>query len=98
MPQTQFGPVLQFIRATGTAQYPGDRTDADLLERFVAQRDEAAFTALLQRHGPLVLSVCRRVLGNSEDVDDAFQATFLVLLRKAGTLRKCGSVATWLPG
>ena len=98
MPRTQLGAVLEFIRATLTGQGPGGRTDADLLERFVAQRDEAAFTALLQRHGPLVLSVCQRVLGNSEDVDDAFQATFLVLVRKAGSIRKYGSVASWLHG
>src|SRR5437764_8207613 len=98
MARTQLGTVLQYIRAALGARDAGDTTDADLLDRFAARREEAAFTALLERHGPLVLGVCRRVLGNAEDVDDAFQATFLVLLRRAGSIRKAGSVASWLHG
>src|SRR3954451_19484212 len=90
--------VLEYVRAALGSREAGDTTDADLLGRFVARHEEAAFTALLARHGPLVLSVCRRVLGNAEDVDDAFQATFLVLAKKGGSIRKGASVASWLYG
>jgi RNA polymerase sigma factor (sigma-70 family) len=67
-----------------------------LLQRFVALRDEDAFTSLMLRHGPMVLGVCRRVLGNSPDADDAFQATFLVLVRKAASVRNRNSLGSWL--
>src|SRR5262245_23718950 len=70
--------------------------DRQLLERFTAGRDEAAFAELVRRHGPMVLGVCRRVLHNSHDADDAFQATFLVLVRKAGSISKGESVGGWL--
>ncbi|HTU88541.1 MAG TPA: sigma-70 family RNA polymerase sigma factor [Gemmataceae bacterium] len=71
-------------------------SDADLLERFRMHREEAAFTLLVQRHGPMVLSVCRRILGNAHDAEDAFQATFLVLIRKAGSIQRTQSLAAWL--
>ena len=71
-------------------------TDAQLLERFVDQGDEAAFEALVTRHGPMVLWVCRSVLRNSHDADDAFQATFLVLARKAKSLWVSETLANWL--
>src|SRR5262249_9678331 len=74
----------------------GEQSDGHLLQKFVAERDESAFVALLERHGPLVLGVCRQVLGNLHDAEDAFQATFLVLARKAGSLRKQESLAAWL--
>lgn len=58
-------------------------SEGNLLERFVSHHDEAAFSALVARHGPMVLGVCRRLLRDESDVDDAFQATFLVLVRRA---------------
>src|SRR5262249_37660978 len=71
-------------------------SDRHLLERFAASRDEAAFTELVRRHGPMVLGVCRRVLRHAQDAEDAFQATFLVLATKAGSPRWEESVARWL--
>jgi RNA polymerase sigma factor (sigma-70 family) len=71
-------------------------SDRDLLERFAVRREEAAFAALVQRHGPLVLNVCRRLLHQEQDAEDVFQATFLVLARKAGSVRWRDSVAPWL--
>src|SRR4051794_21504872 len=79
----------------------GDLSDGQLFERFLNARDgadQAAFAALVERHGPMVLRVCRQVLGDSHDAQDAFQATFLVLVRKAGAVRKMDSVASWLYG
>ncbi len=83
---------------TGTAV---GLSDAQLLERFVLAHDEgaeSAFNVLVERHGPMVLAVCRRVLNDPHDAQDAFQATFLVLVRKAGTVRKRESIADWLHG
>jgi RNA polymerase sigma factor (sigma-70 family) len=72
--------------------------DRDLLRAFLTDRDEPAFAALVSRHGPMVLGVCRRVLGNPHDADDAFQATFLVLARKAGSVRRPELLGNWLYG
>ena len=74
----------------------GDLTDAELLGKFAGGRDEAAFAALVTRHGPIVLAACRGVLRHSHDAEDALQATFLVLARKANSLRVDGSLAGWL--
>src|SRR5262249_23067276 len=71
-------------------------TDGQLLARFVACRDECAFTTLVRRHGPMVLSVCRRALHHEQDAEDAFQAAFLVLARKAQSVAKRESVGSWL--
>jgi RNA polymerase sigma factor (sigma-70 family) len=79
-----------------SAPGPGGLTDAQLLERFVAERDEAAFEVLVWRHGPLVYNVCRRVLGHADDVEDAFQATFLALVRKAAAIRNRAALGGWL--
>jgi RNA polymerase sigma factor (sigma-70 family) len=70
----------------------------ELLEQFLACRDELAFQVLVSRHGPMVLGICRRMLANAADVEDAFQATFLVLLRRAGSLGPGDAIAAWLHG
>lgn len=80
------------------ARLPGETADAELLNAFLSQRDEAAFTALVRRHGPMVLAVCQRVLRDPHDAEDAFQATFLVLVRKAGALRRPEQLSSWLYG
>jgi RNA polymerase sigma factor (sigma-70 family) len=71
-------------------------SDRELLEAFSLRGEEAAFAALLRRHGPMVLGVCRRILGHEQDAEDAFQATFLLFARKASSIRKRESVASWL--
>jgi RNA polymerase sigma factor (sigma-70 family) len=73
-------------------------SDGQLLERFIARGDAEAFSALMQRHGPLVLTVCRRVLQHEQDTEDAFQATFLVLVRRAASIAKRESLGSWLHG
>src|SRR5438445_10656752 len=87
---------LQFILTRVT---PSDsQDDAALLDQFIRLQSESAFAALLERHGPLVLSVCRRVLRNEHDAEDAFQITFLVLARKAAAVRRRAALASWLYG
>src|SRR5262245_5129404 len=77
----------------------GDRaTDADLLTSFIGRGEQAAFVELVRRHGPMVLGVCRRVLDNPHDAEDAFQATFLVLVRKANNVRPREMIGNWLYG
>ncbi len=73
-------------------------TEDQLLDRFITRRDDAAFAALVSRHGPMVLGVCRQLLRDPNDVDDAFQATFLILVRKAGSLRRRDLLGNWLYG
>ncbi|HEY7308021.1 MAG TPA: sigma-70 family RNA polymerase sigma factor [Gemmataceae bacterium] len=90
-------PLLRFIRAIGPAADP-EATDGQLLARFVRQREEEAFAALLRRHGPMVWGVCRRILADADTAEDAFQATFLVLLRKAGSIRRPDRLANFLYG
>jgi DNA-directed RNA polymerase specialized sigma24 family protein len=98
MSQGPLGTVLRHLRHLVGAEIADGLTDRELLERFVAEREEAAFAALVQRHGPLVLGVCRRLLGDAHDAEDAFQATFLVLTRKAASVRWQESVGNWLYG
>jgi RNA polymerase sigma factor (sigma-70 family) len=81
-----------------TGQAGPELNDSELLARFVTSRDPAAFEAPVARHGPMVLRVCRNVLGNLHDAEDAFQATFLVLARKAASVRPTGYLAAWLHG
>jgi RNA polymerase sigma factor (sigma-70 family) len=95
--QGQLNALLEYIRALGPAG-PGEDSDSRLLQQYLTQRDEAAFAGLVHRHGLMVLGVCRRALGDGPDAEDAFQATFLVLVRKAGSIRRRGSVASWLYG
>jgi RNA polymerase sigma factor (sigma-70 family) len=86
--------LLKHVRhAAGDA---GPLSDAQLLDRYLARRDEAAFAALVRRHGGLVLAACRRALTDEADIEDAFQATFLVLLRKAATIRHRQALGGWL--
>jgi RNA polymerase sigma factor (sigma-70 family) len=98
MPQPTLTSILHFLRSTCEADADRDLPDADLLERFLIHREEAAFALLLQRHGPMVLAVCRRVLGDPHIAEDAFQATFLILVRRAGSIRKKTSLGSWLHG
>jgi RNA polymerase sigma factor (sigma-70 family) len=98
MSGNQLSQVLRRIHDLAGPSATADTTDADLLRRFVAGRDEAAFAAVLERHGPLVLGVCRRVLDDAHDAEDAFQATFLVLARRAVSIRQSASLASWLYG
>jgi RNA polymerase sigma factor (sigma-70 family) len=96
MANCQMNAVLRHVRRDG-----GGLTDGQLLERFLAARDEAAFEALLRRHGPMVLGVCRRVLAGTDGgygAEDAFQATFLVLVHKAASVTARESVGSWLYG
>jgi RND family efflux transporter MFP subunit len=87
--------LLRHLRRVA-APSAGGLTDADLLGRFADNRDEAAFEALVWRHGPLVYGVCRRVLGHTQDAEDAFQASFLILARKSATVRRRGAIGPWL--
>jgi RNA polymerase sigma factor (sigma-70 family) len=92
------GRVVQQLRHLLEGEGRAGLRDAELLQRFLARRDEEAFAGLVGRHGPLVLGVCRRVLGNVHDAEDAFQATFLVLARRPALLRRPASLAAWLYG
>lgn len=88
--------VVRYLQQlAGPARHSGAR-DAELLERYVHHRDEAAFELLLWRHGAMVHNVCRRILPREQDAEDAFQATFLAFVRKAGSINRRGSVASWL--
>jgi RNA polymerase sigma factor (sigma-70 family) len=97
MTTAQTNRVLTYLRRAVFLNERG-MTDAELLERFLARREEVAFEALLRRHGPMVLGVCRRVLTDPQDAEDAFQATFLVLVRRAASIVPRSRLAPWLYG
>ncbi|HZY86758.1 MAG TPA: sigma-70 family RNA polymerase sigma factor, partial [Gemmataceae bacterium] len=96
MAQAHLSAVLRHLRRRAGANLGEGATDGQLLERFAARRDEAAFEALVERHGPMVLAACRRVLHDRHEAEDVFQATFLVLARKAAALDRRPSVSSWL--
>jgi RNA polymerase sigma factor (sigma-70 family) len=91
-------PLLRHIRHVAFQLDAGELTDGQLLERFLSRREETAFAALVRRHGPMVPGVCRRVLRSDHDAEDAFQATFLVLIRKAASILPRELVGHWLYG
>ena len=98
MPVRSLEPLIPHLRRSALRQDRSAWTDARLLEHFIASREAAAFETLVRRHGPMVLGVCRRLVGNLHDAEDAFQATFLVLARKAATVRPREAVGNWLYG
>jgi DNA-directed RNA polymerase specialized sigma24 family protein len=90
--------VLGHIREMVATQQARESSDAELVAAFVEERDQAAFAEMVRRHGPLVLRVCRLVLGHLQDAEDAYQATFLLLARNCGSIRQKDSLAEWLHG
>jgi RNA polymerase sigma-70 factor (ECF subfamily) len=98
MRRAQKNSVLHSLRRVALRPHATDLSDSELLEGYLDGRDEAFFEAMLLRHGPMVLGVCRRVLHHEEDAHDAFQATFLVFLRKAATIIPRAMVGNWLYG
>jgi RNA polymerase sigma factor (sigma-70 family) len=91
-------PVLRLIRRIADNHRVAQLADAELLRDFSARRDGGVFRALVSRHGAMVFNLCRSILGNDADAEDAFQATFLILAQKAQTIRKRASVGSWLYG
>jgi RNA polymerase sigma factor (sigma-70 family) len=96
MGDAQLQTLVRHLRRMADPGGTGGLSDAQLLERWVAQRDEAAFEVLVWRHGPMVLGLCRRLLPNPPDADDVFQATFLALVRRARSVRRRQALAGWL--
>src|SRR5271154_5246916 len=92
------GAVLEQLNRVFNQGTASGLTEGKLLDRFVTEGDEAAFAALVARYGPMVLGVCRRILRNDQDIEDAFQATFLVLVRRAGAIRDGDLVSHGLHG
>jgi len=90
--------LLHQAARVGLLSDDGDRTDAELLDDYVGRRDEAALSVLVRRHGAMVWGVCRRVLSDHHDAEDAFQATFLVLVRRAASIASRDLLANWLHG
>src|ERR1700738_2848412 len=90
--------LLRQLTRGMAAEALSGQTDQQLVERFLAEQDEAAFEAILRRHGPMVYRVCQRVLRQDQDAEDAFQATFLLLAQKLRTVRRLDSLAGWLHG
>jgi RNA polymerase sigma factor (sigma-70 family) len=92
------GDAIHALRETLLAQDGAGMTDAQLLAAYLVHHDEAALASLVKRHAPMVWRVCRRVLGNHHEIEDAFQATFLVFVRKVGSIRSKELLANWLYG
>jgi RNA polymerase sigma factor (sigma-70 family) len=98
MAHAQLDHVARHIRRLRAYQAVCGKSDRELLQAISLRNDEAAFVALVRRHGPLVLGVCRQVLGHEHDAEDAFQATFLILAQKSASIRKGEALASWLHG
>src|SRR5215469_6474641 len=96
MSNATMGAVVRHLRDLAERRGAGGRSDRQLLHSFARQRDEAAFAVLVRRHGAMVLGTCRRLLRHEQDAEDAFQAAFLVLARKAGAAGWGESVGGWL--
>src|SRR5262245_16573487 len=91
-------PVIRYARRLAAAHLAATVPDDQLLHNYASRRDQDAFTALVRRHGPLVLGACRRVLRDGHAAEDAFQTTFVVLARKAASLRRPAALGPWLYG
>src|SRR5258708_30962473 len=98
MANRQMSEVIQHLRRVELLREGAGLTDGQLLEDYLTHRDEAALAALVRRHGPMVWGACRRVLRNWHDAEDAFQATFLVFVRKAASIASPDLLANWLYG
>src|SRR5438105_6875625 len=96
MASSRMSGVIRHIRRAAFLHDAGGATDEQLLTAFLGRRDEAAFETIVRRHGPMVLAVCRRILHHRQDAEDAFQAAFLVLVRKAASIEPRGMLANWL--
>jgi RNA polymerase sigma factor (sigma-70 family) len=98
MSDTRLVGAIRQLHELAAAREADGETDRALLQRFAGTRDRQAFEALMRRHGPMVLGVCRRMLRQEQDAEDVFQATFLILARKAASIRDPGAVVSWLYG
>src|SRR5438445_9819912 len=98
MATSPIGEVVHHLRKAVLLRSEAGRTDAQLLEDFLKRHDEPALAALVYRHAPMVWGVCRRVLRNDHDAEDAFQTTFLVLVKKASSIASPELLANWLYG
>src|SRR5712691_6101200 len=96
MAQAPAGTILHYIAKLVDSGRVRNLTDAQLLAQFVRERDEASFSYLIERHGRLVWRVCRRILEDDQDAEDAFQAAFLLLAQNAGSIRRGQALAGWL--
>src|SRR5215469_5229065 len=98
MTASRMSEVMQLLRKTVFLRDGPGLTDGQLLEEYLSRQEEAALAALVHRHGPMIWGVCRRVLHNYHDAEDAFQATFLVFVRKAASIASPELLANWLYG
>jgi len=96
MATSQLSGLIQHLRRTVVPRQEAGLTDEQLLKSYISRRDDAALATLVQRHAPMIWGVCRRVLCNYHDAEDAFQATFLVLVRKAASIASRDLLANWL--
>jgi RNA polymerase sigma factor (sigma-70 family) len=97
MPKAIYDDVLRFLHHACGLKGGGDKPDRELVERYLGH-EEAAFSLLMQRHGPMILGICRRLAADPHSAEDGFQATFMVLIREAAAIRKKESLAPWLHG